>query len=333
VAGEPGGAAVFSYVQIIRRGGLRAGQVGLTGTASLLATNVAVETGSGARYGGVVDLSGKLARQTTLALNYREGPRESTLTNYRIAQEETRWSGSLRRPGWTLQFGNQIGSSGNVLTGPYVRGQGVTVRRTQGLLLGDLTIAQPTSYIGEPGGHLVRGSGGVSGKRGRLALTFSDFGRPVGGYSTVPRYPEDIDPDSLERLERERKALENAARNRVQGVGLDSELRLGQVHRLMVRGGWMRLHNATGDTIEDASLEAQYALNHRSVTLNARWRQMPQSLQGIYLPGNELALDGSVKVIGEWRLAGRAYRTLNHTVGHSYHSENEGAAFGVRYYR
>jgi hypothetical protein len=333
VIGEPGGAAVFCTVQIIRRGGLRAGQVGLTGTTALLATNVAVETMGGARYGVVVDLSGKLARETTLTLNYRQGPRESSVTNYRIAQEETRWSGNLRWPGWTVQVGNQISSSGNVLTGPYVRGQGVQVRRTQGLLVGDITIAQPTSYISDPGGHLVRGSAGLSGKRGRLALTFSDFGRPVGGYSTAPFYPEDIDPDSLERLERERKALENAARNRVQGAGLDTELRLGQVHRLMVRAGWMRLHNATGDTIDAPSLEAQYALSHPSATLNARWRRMPQSLQGIYLPGDELGFDGSLRVIGEWRLAGRAYRTLNHTVGNSYRTENEGAAFGIRYYR
>jgi hypothetical protein len=333
VMGEPGGAAVFSYVQIIRRGGLKAGQVGLAGTTSLVATTVALETMGGARYGGVVDLSGKLARETTLTLNYRQGPRENALTNYRIAQEETRWSGSVRRPGWTLQFGNQLSSSGNVITGPYVRGQGVSVRRTQGLLLGDVTIAQPTSYIGDPGGHLVRGSGGIGGKRGRAALTFSDFGRPVGGYSTAPRYPEDIDPDSLERLERERKALEAAARNRVQGAGLDTELRSGESHRLTVRAGFMRLHNAAGDTIADSSLEAQYAFNHRRATLSAGWRRMPQSLQGIYLPGDELALDGSLKVIGEWRLAGRAYRTSNQTVGNSYRSENEGAAFGIRYYR
>jgi hypothetical protein len=101
----------------------------------------------------------------------------------------------------------------------------------------------------------------------------------------------------------------------------------------MVRGGWMRLHNAAGDTVDDPTIETQYAFNHARATLNARWRQMPQSLQGIYLPGDELALDGSVKVIGEWRLAGRAYRTLNHTIGNSYTAENEGASFGVRYNR
>jgi hypothetical protein len=333
VVGEPGGAAVYATVQIIRRGGLQPGRVGLTGTSTVLATSFAVDDLSGARYGGVLDLSGRLTRQTTLTLNYRQGPRESQLTNYRIAQEETRWSGSLRRPTWSAQFGNQIGSSGNVITGPYVRGQGVNLRRTNGLLQGDLTVAQPTSYVGDPGGHLVRGSAGLVGRRGRLAVLLSDFGRPVGGYSTVPRYPEDIHPDSLERLERERKALESAARNRVQGAGIDSEIRLGQHHRVMLRSGWMRLHNAKGDTIADPSGEAQYAFGHRSATLNARWRRMPQSLGGIQLPGDELAVDGSLRVIGEWRLAGRAYRTSNHTLGNAFTSEGEGAQLGIRYFR
>jgi hypothetical protein len=333
VEGEPGGAAVHARVQVVRSGGLQAGQVGLTGTASVQATSFGVEDLAGARYGGVVDLSSRLSRESTLTLNYRQGPRESTLTNYRIAQEETRWSGNVRRPTWTLQFGNQLGSSGSVIAGPYVRGQGVALRRTQGLLQGDLTVAQPTSFIGDPGGHLVRGSGGIAGKRGRLLATVSDFGRPVGGYSTAPRYPEDIDPDSLERLERERRALANAARNRVQGAGLDSELRLGASHRLVLRGGWLRLHNAAGDTIADASAEGQYSFSHRRATLNARWRQMPNSLQGISLPGNETSLDGSVKVLGEWRLAGRAYRTSSHTQGNGFQSAGEGASAGVRWAR
>jgi hypothetical protein len=60
---------------------------------------------------------------------------------------------------------------------------------------------------------------------------------------------------------------------------------------------------------------------------------MPQSLKGINLPGNELAVDGSLEVIGEWRLAGRAYRNLNQTLGNAYRSESEGAALGIRYYR
>lgn len=333
VAGEPGGTAVFATVQVMRRGGLRPGDVGLTGTTSVHASNVAMDGFTGGRYGGAVDLSGKLARTTTLSLDYRQGPRENNLTNYRIAQEDTRWSGTLRGSSWLVQFGNQVASYGTALTGPSVRGQGATVRRTQGALIGDLTVAQPTSYVADPGGHLVRGSLGWNGRRGRVSAAVSDFGRPAGGYTLAPRYPEDIDPDSLEKLEREQRALEAAARNRVQGAGLDTELRLGTHHRLMARGGWLRLHNSQGDTIAESSTEAQYAFASPGGTLNARWRRMPESVQGIHLPGNELSLDGSLRVIGQWRVAGRAYRTASHTLGNSYESEGEGASLGLRWYR
>jgi AcrR family transcriptional regulator len=85
---------------------------------------------------------------------------------------------------------------------------------------------------------------GVSGAVGRIALAFSDFARPGGGYSTAPRYSENIDPDELERLERERKALEKASRNRVQGAGLDLELQHAKVHRLILRAA-LRLFRET----------------------------------------------------------------------------------------
>jgi hypothetical protein len=333
IVGESGSMEVFSIVQVIRRGGLKPGDVGLTGTAAVQASNVAMADLTGTRYGGTADLSGKLRAGTTLALTYRQGPRENNLTNYRIAQEETRWNGTLRGGSWMMQFGNQINSYGGVLSGPSVRGQGATVRRTSGSLVGDLTVARPTNSFGDASGHLVRGMFGVSGSLGRISAAVSDFGRPVGGYSTAPRYPENIDPDSLEKLERERAALEQAPSNRVQGAGLDVEVRRGTVHRLNLRGGWLRLYNAHGDTLADPSAEAQYALTHRRVSVNARWRQMPASLQGIYLPGNEVSADGSVKIVGEWRLAGRAYRTLNETLGNGYRSEGEGAALGFRWYR
>jgi hypothetical protein len=333
VIGEPGGAAVYSYVQIVRKGGLKPGAVGLSGTTSLQASHLGAAGLESARYGGVAELSGRLSHHTTLSLEYRQGARESTLTNYRIAQEETRCSGSVRRPSWNLQFGNQISSSGSVLTGPYVRGQGASLRRTQGLLVSELTLAQPTSYTSEPGGHLLRGSFGLSGKHGRLAAAFSDFGRPVGGYTTAPRYPEEIDPDSLERLEHERRATEQAPSNRVQGAGVEMELRAASVHRLSVRGGWLRLANARGESIQEPSAEAQYGFQHRRATLNGRWRQMPQSLQGVHLPGDESSVDASVKVIGEWRLAGRAYRSRTETLGNAFHSEGEGASAGIRWFR
>jgi hypothetical protein len=240
VAGEPGSAEVFSYVQLRRRGGLRPGQVGLTGTAALHSTSFGLNSYEGARYGGAIDLAARPNSRSALSVNFRQGPREGSLTNYRIAQQETRFGAVLRTPDWQLQAGNQLTSAGTVLTGPSVRAQGVSVRRVGGLLAGDLLVARPTTFAGEARGHVIRGSIGVSGSRGRLLATASGFGRPVGGYSTAPPYPEDVPPDSIEVLERQRAASERAPANRVAGAGVETELRLSTLHRLGFRGGGLQ---------------------------------------------------------------------------------------------
>jgi len=333
VAGEPGGAAVHWPVQVVRRGGLRPGAVGLTGTAAVSATNLQQDAVEAGRVASSVTLSGNLARGTTASFNYRSGPRESVLTNFRIPQEETRWSGLVRGRDWSFEFGNQIGSGGGAVAGPYVRGQGVSLRRTEGLVAGYLTLLEPTSYVGDPGGLLARGSLGVGGRHGRLSATYSDFDRPGGGYSTAPRYPEDIDPDSLERLERERLALARASRNRVQAAGAELELTPNRHHRLLVRGGRLNLFNADGDTVRGEGAEAYYTFSHRLASLNLGWRDMPRSLDGVLLAGDQASVDASLKLIGELRVAGRGYRTLTETEGDSYRSEAEGASAGLRYYR
>lgn len=333
VEGEPGGAAVLWPVQVVRRGALRPGAVGLSGTASLQASNVRTDGLDGARVGSLVELSGALSPGTTLSVSHRQGPRENLLTNFRIPQEETRWSAMLRGRDWLLQAGNQVAAAGSALVGPYVRGRGGSLRRSEGRLTGDLTVVQPTSYVGDPGGRLVRGSFGVGGRRARLGVAFSDFERPAGGYSTAPRYPEDIDPDSLERLEREREALARSSRNRVQGGGMQLELRSRDGHALNLRGGMLRLGNAGGDTVQDLGAEAYYAFNHRRAQLSAGWRRMPPSLDGVHLAGDAASLDASAKLVGDLRLAGRGYRSLTETLGGEYRSETEGGSLGVRYYR
>jgi hypothetical protein len=118
----------------------------------------------------------------------------------------------------------------------------------------------------------------------------------------------------------------------VQGAGADVEVRVAGAHRFNVRGGFLRLHNAAGDSVGDLSAEAQYAFSHRRASFNARWRTMPESLQGI--PAWERRVGGrQPQGDGEWRLAGRAYRSSNHALGRSFHSESEGASLGVRYFR
>jgi len=331
VEGEPGGAAAFVRVQVVRSGGLRPGVMGLSGTTTVQATSFHLQSFEEARYGGVVDLSGSLTPRTSLGIQYRQGPRESTLSNVRITADETRFSASLRNPGWMLSVGNLVPSAGSTLTGPYVRGTGGTLRRTRGLLQGELTLLEPRSYIGDPGGHLVRGRVELTGRVGRLGVSASDFLRPAGGYSTVPPIIDPhLDPDSLEHIERERDLARHAPSNRVQGGGVEADIR-NRVHRMSMRGGWLRLANAAEDSVQGYSIEAQYAFSHRLLSFGLRWREMPPSLQGVHLPGSEMAADGALKLSGDLRATGRVYRMSTETAGPVGDNAGQGAVVGLRF--
>lgn len=57
---------------------------------------------------------------------------------------------------------------------------------------------------------------------------------------------------------------------------------------------------------------------------------MPPAVQGVYLPGNELSLDGNLQLVGPLRLTGRAYRFENETLGESGAFGVEGGSLGLR---
>jgi hypothetical protein len=60
---------------------------------------------------------------------------------------------------------------------------------------------------------------------------------------------------------------------------------------------------------------------------------MPASLRGIHLPGNERSVDGSLRLVGELRLAGRAYTTMTRTLANEFVAGSEGVSAGFRYFR
>jgi hypothetical protein len=274
-----------------------------------------------------------LGKQSNLSLTYHHGPRESR-SNYRYQQEEKYLSGSLLYSRWTVRFGNRIASSGNVLVGPSVSGDGVAVRRLNGRVLAEMVLARPTTFSGAGAGHLWRGSVGVKTARGTFGVAASDFGRPEGGYSTLPPILDPtLDPDSLEELERERELSSGRASTRVQGLGVEGTMQLARSHRLMLRGGALRLQGARDATVTAPSLEVQYSFSGRRATLNARVRRTPPSVQGVYLSGNERSADGTLRLVNELRLVGRAYQYHTETLGGGYRAGTEGASFGLRYTR
>lgn len=329
----PGVAEALTHVQILSGAGVRAGGAHLAATTVLGVSQLGPSGFENARAGGTVDLSGQLGKRTNLSLTYRHGPQES-LSNYRYYQEEKSLSGSLLHHRWNVQFGNHVFSSGNVLTGPSVTGNGVAVRRLNGRVLTEIVLAQPTTFTGEGAGHLWRGSLGIKTARGTIGFAASDFARPEGGYSTLPPILDPtLDPDSLEELERERELSLGRASTRVLGVGLEGNLQFARTHRLRLRGGTLRLESAQGEKVIAPSLEAQYSFSGRSATLNTRLRQTPPSVQGVYLPGNERSADGTLRLVNELRVVARAYLYENETIGQAFRAGTEGRSLGLRYTR
>jgi hypothetical protein len=109
------------------------------------------------------------------------------------------------------------------------------------------------------------------------------------------------------------------------------ELRPGGGHRALVRAGRLHLSTAAGDTVREPSAEASYAFHHRLAGVNARWRGMPASVQGVHLPGSDYMVDGTVKVVADWRLAARTNRSYLETRGTDFRSQREGSSLGLRW--
>ena len=333
MADVPGVAEALTHVQVLSGAGVRAGSAHLAGSTMLGVSRVGPSGVERGRVERTIDLSGRLGSQTHLSLTYHRGPQES-LTNYRYHQDEEYVSGSLRHRRWSVQFGNRIASSGSALTGPSVSGEGMAARHPEGRVLAELVLVRPTTFSGNGAGRLWRGSVGIRTARATIGLSASDFARPDGGYSLLPPVPEPtLDPDSLEELERERVLSSGRASTRVQGLGLEGTLQITRTQRLTLRGGALRLDSARQSAATGPSLELQYSLSGRTATVNARVRQMPPSVQGVYLAGDERSADGTLRLTDELRLVARAYQYEQETAGQGYRAGTEGLSLGVRHTR
>jgi hypothetical protein len=328
----PGVSEALAHVQVLSGAGVRSGGAHLAMTTMVGVARLDPSGSEQAHMGSNVDLSGQVGARTNIALTYRQGSQES-VSNYRYYQPEKYLSGSILHHAWNVQFGGRVISTGNVITGPSVTGDGITVQRLKGRVLMEIALARPTIFSGDGAGHLWRGSLGLKTARGTIGVVVSDFSRPTG-YSTLPPIADPtLDPDSLEDIERERALSSGRTSTRVQGVGLEANLQLARTHRLRLRGGTVRLESAEQDKMTAPAFEAQYSFSGPSATLNARVRETPPSVQGIYLPGDERSADGTLRLIGELRAVGRAYWYENVTLGQSYRAGTEGRSLGLRYTR
>jgi hypothetical protein len=330
VVGEPGEIEGRNYVSVARRGGITPGVPTIVGASTFGLSQLGVAGMDGSRPTGALELSSKFGKTSTFSFSYDQGV-ENTLSNFRYEEERTRVTGTLRHAGWDASFGNYVSAQGNALTGPYVRGRGVSIRRPAGRLVSELTVAQPNAIGGLAAGHVVRGRAGLRTSRMTVALSASDFGRPAGGYTTLSTVQTTlVDLDTQEQLDFERRLTAAAASNRVTGVGLDAEFQPARGHRVSVRSGGLWLSNAAGAEAGGATGEASYSLNTKPATLNLHWRDTPPTVSGIAIPGDELAADGSVRLVGDLRLVARAYQNASETAGTDLSSRGEGGSVGLR---
>jgi hypothetical protein len=330
VIGESGVYEGQNFVSIARTGGVKPGVVALTGSTTVGVSRVSRGMPD-ARTAGGFALSGKLDSKTTVTVSGGRDMAEN-LTNYRYNFEPVKVTGSVRRGNLDAFFGNIIFSSGNAITGPFVRGRGGSIRKLTGRFIGDLTITQPTTYSGDASGYLVRGRVGMSASFGSLSFVASDFSRPAG-YTTLLPVVTVLDPDGAERQEIERRLAAGATSNRVFGSGVEGELRRQNVHRFSVRVGVLHLANAAGLTRTSPAGEAAYGYNGKAATLNARFRETPPGMQGVQIGGDERWLDGTVRVYKDLRFVAQGFRSAYDVTGGQYSSLSNGSSLGARIMR
>jgi hypothetical protein len=327
--GDPGVVEALAYVTVVGSGN-RVGGGSLSGSWSAGVSRLSSGIGEGYPVGGLEMASG-FGNGGALTFSFDRGL-ESELSNYRYTDEPAFVEGSLKYAGWDVTVGNRVFSPGTALSGPSAQGVGGALRHRTGRLVADVLVARPTLFEGDAAGHMVRGRTGVRTRRLVLAGAFSDFSRPEGGYTTLPRAKDvPLDPDEEDQLEIERQFGAGAPSNRVQGAGLELEVRPNRLHRFTARAGHVWLANAAETRVSGASGEAAYVFSSpQKATFTARWRQMPATVPGIYILGDEMVADGTIRVSGPFSVVGRAYQNASETVGRALKASGQGGSFGFR---
>ena len=202
VVGEPGEIEARGHVSVVKRARGKPGVPTVVGTSTVGMTRLGMAGVTGALKRGALTVSTKFGRDSSFSLSYNQGLAEN-LTNFREdVEDRTRTAGNLRHAGWEANFGNYIPSPGDALTGPYVLGRGVSVRRPAKRLLTEFVLAQPTTFYEGASGHLMRGRVGLRTAKATIAVAMSQFSREDGGYSTLLPSTQQVvlDADEEEEL-------------------------------------------------------------------------------------------------------------------------------------
>jgi hypothetical protein len=331
LVGEPGEIEARNYVSVAKGGGIKPGVATASGSVTAGLSQLGIAGLGSTRQVRAVVLSSKFGPDSNFSLSIDQGLQEN-LSNFRYEEARTRVSGSLRYGGWMVNFGNLVSAPGNALSGPFVLGLGARVQRPAGRLLTELTVAKPNTITAVAGGHLVRGRVGLRTPKFTVAAAASIFSRPTGGYTAISNVQTSVlDPSTQEEVDFERRLTSSRASNRVHGLGVDTEFRPARAHHITFRVGGLWLSNASGDNVGAVVGEASYRVNSKRAAFNMRWRGMPPTVTGIFIPGDEVAADGSFLMGRNVRLVAGGYRNSTGTFGRILSAQTEGASVGLRF--
>lgn len=93
------------------------------------------------------------------------------------------------------------------------------------------------------------------------------------------------------------------------------------------------MENATGLRRTAPATEVAYGYNGKVATLNARVREMPSSMQGVQVGGDERWIDGTVRIYKDVRFLAQGFTSAYDVTGGLYSSLSDGGSLGTRFTR
>lgn len=277
-----------------------------------------------------IDVQERLNSDTLLTAFYLRGANPGIIRAFRYGLHRSRFHAGIQHGGWTLGAG-EIRSERRLFGVPVV-GDGASVARHDGLIVGAFTVARPKHFSGGGGGHWREGSFGL--RRGGLTLRSfaSDVAlasprlSPIGSL----QLPEDDSELTLEDLAQLGSLLPRE--NRVRNAGLDFEIRHGR-HIVVARAAFVEQTNDAGTRYRGTAVEGSYSFVHPRASLAASIRRLPRVLPGIELPGSASTLSAKVRMTKTLRTIARAYGAESLAFGRARSTRTLGGAGGIEYGR
>ncbi len=213
-----------------------------------------------------------------------------------------------------------------------MRGDGIVARKT-GWLTMEVQGGKP-KYLGATAeGYMGQASVDVRLPVGTIGIVARDQGRPLPTHSGIRIVPNSSveSEQSLDDLERLGRLL--ARETRLRSVGIQSQLRFGDHHTLLLRGGSMRLESVGGQRSVGPSAEARYIMTRPRATLTAYARTSPPSVPGAYLPGDLLNVSSRISLSPSVTFLSHAYSNLSSPVAQLPRIRSVGGSTGFQYSR